>query len=109
MPERIVEQIGSIPVPSIMEKTVPATSQAALDPGVLDGFQQALVSIGAADFNTLTKQQLDDIIKVILPYSKQFKSLLENAQKLHDLSKAKLGDLLRAQQAFTRPHKAARR
>ena len=88
---------------------VPAASFAALDPSVLDGFQQALVSIGATDLNTLTKQQLDDIIKVILPYSKQFKNLLENAQKLYDLSKAKLGDLLRAQQAFARPRKAARR
>ena len=48
VPERIEEQIGCIPVPSIVEKTVPG----ALDPGVLDGFQQALVSICETDLFT---------------------------------------------------------
>ena len=44
----------------------PAASFAALDPAVLDGFQQALVSVGASDLDTLTKQQLDELINVIL-------------------------------------------
>ena len=80
-------------------------SFAALDPAVLDGFQQAFVGIDASD--PVTKEQLDAFIKVILRCSKQFKILLENAQKLYDLSKAKLGDLLRVQQSFARPRKAA--
>ena len=87
----------------------PAASFAALDPAVLDGFQQALVGIGASDLDTPTQEQLDVAIKVILWCSKQFKILLENDQKICDLSKAKLGDLWRVQQAFARPHKAARR
>ena len=86
----------------------PAASFVALDPAVLDGFQQ-LVSIGASALNTLMKQQLDDLMKVILRYSKKFQILPENAQKPYDLSKAKLGDLLREQQAFARSHKAGRR
>ena len=128
-----VEQSVVVPVPQVLEKQLvveettqtsveirteveyvapaPDASFAALHPAVLDGFQQALVGIGASDLNTLTKEQLelDAFIKVILWYSKQFKIFFENAQKLYDLSKAKLGDLLRVQQAFARPHKAARR
>ena len=126
-----VEQIVVVPVPQVVEEQfvaeeaiqtsveirteveyvapAPAASFATLDPAVLDGFQQVLVGIGASDFDTLTKEQLDAAIKVILRYSKQFKILLENAQKLCDLSKVKLGDLSRVQQAFARPHKAARR
>ena len=58
---------------------VPAASFVALDSGVLDGFQQALVSIGATALNPLTK------------------NLLENHQKLYDLSKAQLGRLLESE------------
>ena len=120
--QRTVEQIVGAPVPQVVEEQLvaeqttqtsveirkqveyvapaPAASFAALDPAVLDGFQQALVRIGASDLDTLTEQQLDAAIEVILQYSKQSTILLENAQKLYDLSEAKLGDLLRVQQAF---------
>ena len=41
---------------SNMVAPAPPQSFAALDPAVLDGFQQALVSIGVSDVSTLTKQ-----------------------------------------------------
>ena len=68
VPERPEDQIRDIP--SVMEVSVPAASLAALDSGLFDGFQHCLTNIGTIDLNTLTKQQLDDITKVILPYSK---------------------------------------
>ena len=72
------------------------------------GSKDPVLSGRRFNFNTLTKQQLDNIIKVILQYDKQNENLLQNAQKLYDVSKAKLVDLLRAQQTFMRPHKSAR-
>ena len=76
-------------------------------------FQQTLDMIGALDRNTMTKQQLHTAIKVVLQFTKQFKSVLEGAQEVYDLSKVKLAALLRAQQALassaSRPCKVARR
>ena len=56
-----------------VEKVAPAPAAffAVLDPAVLDGSQQALVRIGASDLDSLTKQQLDTAIKVILQCSKR--------------------------------------
>ena len=98
-----VDQIVVVPVPQVVEEQLvaeettqtsvefrteveyvapaPAASFAALDPAVLDGFQQALVGIGASDLDTLTKEQLDAAIKVILRYSKQLKILLERTPR----------------------------
>ena len=89
----------------------PVVPSIALAPAM--DFQQTLDMIRALDQSAMTKQQLDTSIKVVLQYSKQFKSVLVGAQEVYHLSTGKPAALLRAQQALasssSRPRKVARR
>ena len=69
------------PAPAVPAPVVPSS---APEPAMAE---QTLDMFRALDPDNMTKQQLDTPIKMVLQYSKQFKSTLEGVQEVYDLSK----------------------